>query len=110
MRTKNFRKSRRTFRSVGIGADGHVSDMRDPSVLGVGKSIGIGADGHVSDMRKPSVLGVGKSVGIGADGHVSDMRELRDVRKVVGDSDGESVGIGRRKSRRKYVGEYGTIP
>ena len=48
-----------------------MSYMRDPSVLGVGKSVGIGADGHMSDMRypsvMPSVLGVGKSVGIGAD-------------------------------------------
>jgi hypothetical protein len=45
--------------------------MRDPSVLGVKKSVGIWADGHVSDMRDPlvmqSVLGVGKSIGIGAD-------------------------------------------
>ena len=34
MRTKKVRKSRQTFRSVGnvvgTGADGHVSDMRDP--------------------------------------------------------------------------------
>ena len=55
MRTKKFRKSRQTFRSVGNsvgnGADGHVSDMRDPSVFYVGNSVGNGADEHVSDMR-----------------------------------------------------------
>jgi len=37
MRTKKVRKSRQTFRSVGnaVGddADGHVSDMRGPSVM-----------------------------------------------------------------------------
>jgi hypothetical protein len=55
MRTKKVRKSRQTFRSVGNGADGHMSDMRDPSVIlsvfDVGNSVGNGADGHVSDMR-----------------------------------------------------------
>ena len=80
MRTKKVRKSRQTFQSVG-------------------KSIGIRADGHVSDMRTsviPSVFDVGKAVGIRADGHVSDMRALRDVRQSVGDA----VDIGRRQSRR----------
>ena len=75
MRTKKVRKSRQTFRSVGKS---------------VGKSVGIRADGHVSDMRTPSVIpsvfDVGKAVGIRADGHVSDMRALRDVRQSVGDS------------------------
>ena len=74
MRTKKVQKSRQPFRSVGMsvgnGADGHVSDMRDPSVLDVGNR----ADGHVSDMRDPSVLDVGNAVGNRADGHVSDMR------------------------------------
>jgi hypothetical protein len=68
MRTKKVRKSRQTFRSVGTsvrnsvnnGADGHVSDMRDPSVMpsvcDVGNSIGNGADWHVSDMRDPSAI------------------------------------------------------
>ena len=69
MRTKKFRKSRQTFRSVGkaVGnhADGHVSDMRSPSMI-------------------PSVFYVGKAVGIRADGHVPDMRALRDVRQSVG--------------------------
>ena len=51
MRTKKVRKSRQTFRSVGNGADGHVSDMRDPSIFYVGNSVGNGADEHVSDMR-----------------------------------------------------------
>jgi hypothetical protein len=59
MRTKKVQKSRQTFRSVGnsIGnrADGHVSDMREPSVSpserDVGNAVGIRADGHVSDMR-----------------------------------------------------------
>ena len=72
MHTKRVRKSRQTFQSVG-------------------KSIGIRADGHVSDMRTsviPSVFDVGKAVGIRADGHVSDMRALRDVRKSVSDSAG----------------------
>ena len=62
MRTKKVRKSRQTFRSVGHsvgssvgnGADGHVSDMRDPSVMplvtDVGNTIGIRADGQLSDM------------------------------------------------------------
>ena len=81
MRTKKVRKSRQTFQSVG-------------------KSVGIRADGHVSDMRTssviPSVFDVGKAIGISADGHVSDMRALRDVRQSVGDA----VGIGRRQSRR----------
>ena len=85
MRTKKVRKSRQTFSSVGKS---------------VGKSIGIRADGHMSDMHTPSVIpsvfDVGKVVGIRADGHVSDMHALRDVRQSVGDS----VGIGRRKSRR----------
>jgi hypothetical protein len=65
-------------KAVGTGADGHVSDMRDPSVFYVGNVVGNGADGHVSDMRypsvMPSVLYVGNTVGIRADGHVSDMR------------------------------------
>jgi hypothetical protein len=80
---KKVQKSRQTFRSVGIRADGHVSTcvrfgMRvKPSVI-------------------PSVLDAGNSVGICADGHVSDMRALRDVRKSVGDSVGDSVGIVRR--------------
>jgi hypothetical protein len=90
MRTKKFRKSRQTFRSVGnsvenavgTGADGHVSDMHDPSVMPsvfyVGNAVGNGADGHVSHMRDPSVMpsviDVGNTVGIRADGHVSDMR------------------------------------
>ena len=85
MRTKKVRKSRQTFQSVGksigIRADGHVSDMRTsviPSVFDVGKAVGIRADGHVSDMRgpsvMPSVLNVGNAVGDSADGHVSDMR------------------------------------
>jgi hypothetical protein len=68
MRTKKNRKSRQTFRSVGnsveiaisIHADGHVSDMRDPSVMPsvyyVRNAVGIRADGHVSDMRGPSVM------------------------------------------------------
>jgi hypothetical protein len=85
MRTKKVRKSRQTFRSVGNavgkGADGHVSDMRDLSVMSsvfyVGNAVGNGADGHVSDMRDPSVMpsvtDVGNTVGIRADGHVSDM-------------------------------------
>ena len=59
MRTKKVRKSRQNFRSVGnsVGnrADGHVSDMRAPSVMPsifyVGTSFGNSADGHVSDMR-----------------------------------------------------------
>ena len=55
MRTKKVRKSRQTFRSVGDGADGHVSDMRGlsvmPSVCDVGNAVGDSADGHVSDMR-----------------------------------------------------------
>ena len=58
MRTKKVRKSRQTFRAVGksvgnavgTGADGHVSDMRDPSVFFVGNAVRNGADGHVSDM------------------------------------------------------------
>jgi hypothetical protein len=82
MRTKKVRKSRQTFRSVGHsvgnGADGHVSNMRDPSVYYVENAVGIRADGHVSDMRGPSVMpsvfDVGNSVGNSADGHVSDMR------------------------------------
>jgi hypothetical protein len=68
MRTKKVRKSRQTFRSVGhsvgnavgIRADGHVSDMRDPSVIpsvySVGNAVDICADGHVADMRDPSVM------------------------------------------------------
>jgi len=62
MRTKKVRKSRQNFRSVGDGADGHVSDMRGPSVMpsvsNVGNAVGDGADGHVSDMRaeNPSVI------------------------------------------------------
>ena len=86
MRTQKNQKSRQTFRSisnaVGIRADGHVSDMRDPSVMlsvyYVGKAVSICADGHVSDMRglsvMPSVFNVGNAVGNSADGHVSDMR------------------------------------
>lgn len=62
MRTKKVRKSRQTFRSVG-----HT----------VANSVGDGADGHVSDMRgpsvKPSVCDVGNVVANRADGHVSDM-------------------------------------
>jgi hypothetical protein len=89
MRTKKVRKSRQNFRSVGTsvensvsnGADGHVSDMRDPSVMpsvcDVRNFVGNGADGHVSDMRDPSVstsvIDVGNTVSIHADGHVSDM-------------------------------------
>jgi hypothetical protein len=42
MRTKKVRKSRQTFpsvgKSVGIGADGHVSDMR--ALRDVRKSVG----------------------------------------------------------------------
>jgi len=38
MRTKKVQKSRQTFRSVGIRADGHVSDMR--ALRDVRKSIG----------------------------------------------------------------------
>ena len=62
MRTKKVRKSRQNFRSVGDGADGHVSDMRGPSVMpsvrDVGNAVGDGADGHVSHMRadNPSVI------------------------------------------------------
>ena len=64
MRTKKVRKSRQTFRSVenvvGIRADEHVSDMREPSVIpsvySVGNAVGIRADGHVADMRDPSVM------------------------------------------------------
>ena len=66
MRTKKFQKSRQTFRSVGhsvgnfVGtrADGHVSDMRGPSVMSSVYDVGNSADGHVSDMRadNPSVL------------------------------------------------------
>jgi hypothetical protein len=82
MSTKKVRKSCQTFRSVGIRADGHVSDMRDssvmPSVYSIGNAVGIRADGHVLDMRDPlvmsSVYDVGNAVGIRADGHVSDMR------------------------------------
>jgi lipoprotein signal peptidase len=67
MRTKKVQKSRQTFRSVSnsvgnvvdICADGHVSDMREPSVISsvysVGNAVGIRADGHVADMRDPSV-------------------------------------------------------
>ena len=55
MRTKKVRKSRQTFRSVGnsVGnrADGHVSDMREPSVFYIGNSIDKHADGHMSDMH-----------------------------------------------------------
>ena len=69
MQTKRVRKSRQTFQSVGIRADGHVSDMRTSSVI-------------------PSVFDVGKAIGISADGHVSDMRAPRDVRKSVSDSVG----------------------
>ena len=91
MRTKKVRKSRQTFRSVGIRVDGHVSDMRDPSVMSlvyyVRISIGIRADGHVSDMHGPlvmsSVFNVGNAVSNSADGH---------VRQPVGDSVGISVG------------------
>jgi hypothetical protein len=68
MRTKKVQKSRKTFRFVGKS---------------VGKSIGIRADGHVSDMHMPSVIpsvfDVGKAV---------DIRALRDVRQSVGDSVG----------------------
>ena len=68
--------------AVGTGADGHVSDMHDPSVMSsvfyVGNAVGNGADGHMSDMRDPSVMpsviDVGNTVGIRADGHVLDMR------------------------------------
>jgi hypothetical protein len=90
MRTKKVRKSHQTFRSVGnsfgisigIRADGHVSDMRYPSVMPsvyyIGNAVGIRADGHVSDMCGPSVMpsvfNVGNAVGNSADGHVSDMR------------------------------------
>ena len=52
--------------SVGTRADGHVSDMRGPSVMpsvsDVGNAVGNRAHGHVSDMRAdnlsviPSVL------------------------------------------------------
>jgi len=68
MRTKKVQKSRQTFRSVGhsvenavgIRADGHMLDIRDPSVISsvydVGNAVGIRADGHVSDMRDPSVM------------------------------------------------------
>jgi hypothetical protein len=64
MRTKKVRKSRQTFRSVGhsvgIRADGHVLDKRDPSVIplvySVGNVVGIRADGHMADMRDPSVM------------------------------------------------------
>ena len=58
MRTKKVRKSRQTFRSVGNRADGHVSDMREPSVFYIGNSIDKRADGHMSDMRaeNPSVM------------------------------------------------------
>jgi hypothetical protein len=63
MRTKKVQKSHQTFRSVGTS---------------VGNSVGNGADGHVSDMRdpsvSPSVIDVDNTVGIRADGHVSDMR------------------------------------
>ena len=52
--------------------------MRKPSVSlsvrDVGNVVSIRADGHVSDMRKPSVSYVGNAVGIRADKHVSDMR------------------------------------
>ena len=67
MRTKKVRKSRQTFRSVG-------------------NSVGICADGHMSDMcaLRDVRKFVGKAVGICADGHVSDMRALRDVRKSIG--------------------------
>jgi len=44
----------------------------------------------------PSVLAVGKAICIHIDGHVSYMRALRDVQQSVGDS----VSIGRQKSRR----------
>ena len=73
-----------------------------PSVFDVEISVGIRADGCVSDMRalrdvrKAVGDSVGISVGIRADGRVSDMRALRDVRKAIGDS----VGIGHRKIRR----------
>jgi hypothetical protein len=68
MRTKKVQKSRQTFRSVGhsvrnvvgIRADEHVSDMREPSVIpsvySVGNAVGIRADEHVADMRDPSVM------------------------------------------------------
>jgi hypothetical protein len=62
-----------------------------PSVYYVGNAVGISADGHVSDMRGPSVmlsvLNVGNVVGDSADGHVSDMRAT-----TLGDSVGISVG------------------
>jgi len=78
MRTKKVWKSRQTFRSVGNHADGHVSDMREPSVMPsvfyVGTFVGNSADGHVSDMREPSVFYVETFVGNSADEHVSDMR------------------------------------
>ena len=70
MRTKKVQKSRQPFRSVGhsvgnvvgAGADGHVSDMRGPSVMpsvcDVGNAVVNRVDKHVSDMRAdiPSVL------------------------------------------------------
>jgi hypothetical protein len=64
MHTKKVRKSRQTFRSVGhsignavgIRADGHVSDMCEPSVYSISNAIGIRADGHVADMRDSSVM------------------------------------------------------
>ena len=71
MRKKKVQKSRQTFQSVGIRADGHVSHMR-----------------ALRDVRKA----VGDFVGICVNGHVSDMHALRDVRQSVGDS----VGIVRR--------------
>jgi len=99
MRTKKVRKSRQTFRSVGHsvgssvgnGADGHVSDMRDPSVMSsvyyVGNVVGIRADRHVSDMHGPSVmLSVLPSVIVQTDTCQTC------VRQPVGDSVGISVG------------------
>ena len=94
MRTKKNQKSHQTFQSVGnsvgiavgIRADGHVSDMRDPSVMPsayyVGNVVGIRADGHVSDMRGPSVM---PSVIV-----QTDMCQTC-VRQPVGDSVGISV-------------------
>ena len=84
--TKKVWKSRQTFLSVGTGSDGHVSNMRSPSVIS-------------------SVCDVGHSVGN------SDTDTCQTcVRQTVGDS----VGIGHRNGRRKSVGisvgECGKIP
>jgi hypothetical protein len=106
MRTKKVRKSHQTFQSVGIRADGRVSDMRTSSVIPSAKpSVFVQTDTCQTCVRfgicdnlsvMPSVLDVGKAVGIQANRHVSYMRALRDVRQSVSDT----VGIVRRKSRR----------